>query len=147
MPKPPWTCPNCGRAFTRTGQTHVCERWTVEDHTRGKPAGIVDLFQRFVAAARTFGTVELAPVKGQVGLRGSHRIYAGAVLKPRGLEGYIDVARPIDSQRFRQVVPYTKRLWVHHFRITEPDEFDDEFVGWIGESFDVGEGRHLRDPP
>ncbi|MGI9092329.1 MAG: hypothetical protein ACR2FF_02540 [Mycobacteriales bacterium] len=85
-------------------------------------------------------------MKGQVGLRGSHRTYAGAVLKPRAQEGYIDAARHIDSPRLRRVVPYTKRLWAHQFWITEPSAFDPEFVGWIGESFDVGEGRHLHKP-
>lgn len=115
----------------------------MEDHTRGKPAEIVDLFERFVAAARTFGTVALVPVKGQVGLRGSHRIYAGAVLRPRRLDGYLDIARRVDSTRLRQIVPDTKRLWVHQFRLDSPDQIDDELIGWIGESYEVGEGRHL----
>ena len=61
----PWSCPEYGRSFARTGQAHKCERWSVD---------------------------------------------------------------------------------VHQFRITEPSEFDDELVGWIGESFDVGEGRHLQNP-
>lgn len=85
-------------------------------------------------------------MQSQVRLRGSHRIYAGAVLKPRGLDGYLDLARPIQSPRFRWVTAYTRRLRVHQFRITEPSAFDDELVGWIGESFDVGEGRHLQRP-
>jgi hypothetical protein len=139
-----WTCPDCDRTFARTGQSHKCERWTVEDHTRGKPPATVDLFDQFVAAARTFGAVDLAPVRSQVGLRGSHRIYAGAVLRDGRVDGYLDMARHVVSPRFPRVSPYTKRLWVHHFRLTDPADLDDEFVGWIGESFAVGEGAHLR---
>lgn len=140
-----WTCPDCDRTFARTGQSHKCERWTVADHTRGKPAEIVDLFDRFVAAARTFGTVDLAPVRGQVGLRGSRRIWGGLVLRADRIDGYLDLARQVDSPRFQRPTPYTKRLWVHHFRIQRAAELDDEFVGWIGESYAVCEGEHLRD--
>lgn len=139
-----WTCPDCDRTFARTGQSHKCERWTIEDHTRGKPPEIVDLFDRLVAAARTFGPVDLAPVKGQVGLRGSRRIYAGAVLREARLDGYLDLARHVESQRFHHVAPYTKRLWVHHFHLERPADLDGEFIGWIGESHAVGEGRHLQ---
>jgi len=140
-----WTCPDCDRTFARTGQLHKCERWTVEDHTSGRPAEIVELFDRFVAAARTFGPVDLAPVRGQVGLRGSRRIWAGLVLRADRINGYLDLARPVESPRFPRVTPYTKRLWVHHFRVAGPADLDAEFVGWIGESYAVGEGDHLRD--
>ncbi|MGI9092328.1 MAG: hypothetical protein ACR2FF_02535 [Mycobacteriales bacterium] len=43
MTPDPWTCPDCDRTFARTGQTHKCERWSVDHHTRSKPAEIVDL--------------------------------------------------------------------------------------------------------
>jgi hypothetical protein len=42
-----WTCPDCGRTFARTGQTHVCETWTVDDHLDGADERTVDLFRGF----------------------------------------------------------------------------------------------------
>lgn len=33
MTPDPWTCPDCDRTFARTGQTHKCERWSVDHHT------------------------------------------------------------------------------------------------------------------
>jgi hypothetical protein len=59
----------------------------------------------------------------------------------RGLEGYLDLARKVESSRFRDIGTYTKRLWVHHFVLTSEDELDDEFAGWLSEAYEVGWGR------
>jgi hypothetical protein len=60
------------------------------------------------------------------------------------LDGYFDVHRRIEDPRIRRSSPYTKRLFVHHFRITSPEELDAEFAGWIREAYAVGQGAHLR---
>ena len=136
-----WTCPTCGRSFQRTGQTHVCGTTTVEDHLEGKPPAVVALFHAFDQAIAAMGPADYAPVKGQVGFRGQKRIFAGVKLTTRGLEGYLDLPRRVDSSRFRRVSPYTKRLFVHHFVLTDVDHLDTEFRGWIREAFEVGEGK------
>jgi hypothetical protein len=140
-----WVCPRCGRSFARTNQRHVCETWTVEDHLRGKPAVAVDLYRRFVRLVEACGPFEYSPTRRQIGFQ-LRRIFAGVKLTDRGLEGYLDIARKIDSPRFRDAAPYTKRLFVHHFRISSPEELDDEFAGWVRESYAVGEGKHLEQP-
>lgn len=50
-----------------------------------------------------------------------------------------------ESRRFRIVSPNTKRLFVHHFAISSPDELDAESAGWAREAHDLGVGRHLED--
>jgi hypothetical protein len=137
-----WTCPECGRSFARTNQSHVCERWTVEDHLRDKPEATVELFRSFVRLVEACGPFEYSPIRRQVGFQ-VRRIFAGVKLTDRGLEGYLDIARKVESPRFRHVAPYARRLFVHHFVITSPDQLDDELAGWVREAYAVGEGRHL----
>lgn len=136
-----WVCPACGRSFQRTGQSHVCGTTTVEEHLQGKPSAVVALFHAFVQIAQAAGPVAYAPVKGQVGFRGQKRIFAGVKLTERGLEGYLDLPRRVESPRFRRVAPYTKRLFVHYFVISSIDQLDSEFSGWIREAYLVGEGK------
>ena len=88
---------------------------------------------------RALGPFELAPTKAQIGFQ-TNRIFAGVHLTERGLEGYLDLARKVESPRFRSVSPYTKRLWVHHFVLSSEDELDEEFAGWLGEAYEVGWG-------
>ena len=137
-----WTCPNCGRKFAKQNQRHVCDTTTVEQHLAGKPAEVVALYERFVDLVRRCGPFELAPTRRQIGFQ-ANRIFAGVRLTDRRLEGYLDLARRVDSPRFRDVAPYTKKLFVHHFRIDDVAERDEEFAGWVGESYAVGSGAHL----
>jgi hypothetical protein len=113
---------------------------TVEDHLRDKPPAVVALFHAFAQTVQGAGPADYAPVKGQVGFRGRKRIFAGVKLTRRGLEGYLDLPRRVESPRFRRISPYTRRLYVHHFLLTDPDQLDAEFSGWINEAYQVGEG-------
>jgi hypothetical protein len=139
-----WTCPQCGRRFARTNQQHVCDTTTVDDHLRGKPGHVVDLFRRFVALVQVCGPFEYAPIRRQVGFR-VNRIFAGIQLADDGLRGYLDLPRRVDAPPFHRVSPYTKRLFVHHFALSSADELDAEFAEWVCEAYGVGEGRHLRE--
>jgi hypothetical protein len=46
----------------------------------------------------------------------------------------------------RYAAPYTKRLFVHQFRIRTPEQLDEEFAGWVREAYVVGQGGHLGQP-
>jgi hypothetical protein len=122
----------------------VCDTTTVADHLKGRPPEVVDLFQRFVALVQACGPFEYAPIRRQVGFQ-VRRIFAGVQLTNNGLKGYLDLPRRVDSRRFQSVSPYTKRLFVHHFAVSTPEELDEEFAGWVREGYGVGEGRHLQD--
>ncbi|MGZ3582954.1 MAG: DUF5655 domain-containing protein [Ktedonobacterales bacterium] len=117
---------------------------TVEDHLRDKDPAVVVLFHAFEQAVQDAGPYEFSPIKAQVGFRGQKRIFAGVRLTARGLEGYLDLARSVDSSRFRNVAPYTRRLFVHHFVLTSIEELDAEFIGWIREAYEVGQGVTTR---
>ena len=100
------------------------------------------LYQRFVELVRACGPFEYAPVRSQVGFR-VRRIFAGVRLTERALEGYLDLPRVVKSRRFRNVSPYQRNLFVHHFRVQSLGELDDQFGAWVRDSYGVGEGRHL----
>ena len=140
-----WSCPQCGRRFARVKQRHVCDTTTLEDHLEGKSPHVVDLFHRFAALVQACGPFEYAPIRRQVGFQ-VNRIFAGVRLMDEGLGGYLDLPRRVEGLRFQQVAPYTKRLFVHHFMITSPEELDEEFAGWVCEAYAVGEGKHLEKP-
>jgi len=119
------------------------DEWTVEDHLRGKPPGSVALYRRFVELVEACGPVTYAVAKTTITFKGSRRGFAGAKPTPRGLAGYLDLQRLVEDPRIMSASPYTKRLYVHQFRITAPDELDDEFAGWLREAYAVGQGTHL----
>jgi len=118
--------------------------WTVDDHLRGCDSGVVRLYWRFVDLVKACGPFELAISKTAITFKGERRGFAGAKPKNRWLDGYLDLQRRIeDDPRIRTASPYTKRLFVHQFRVTALKQLDAKFAGWVREAYEVGQGRHL----
>jgi hypothetical protein len=121
--------------------------WTVEDHLRDKPAMVVALFRRFVELVQACGPFDFAVSKTAITFKGSRRGFAGAKPKAQSLDGYLDLQRRVEDPRIRSAAPYTKRLVVHQFRVSAPEQLDEEFAGWVREAYQVGQGAHLARPP
>lgn len=121
----------------------MAAEWTVEDHLRGKPAGSVALYHAFVALVEACGPFTYSVAKTTITFKGSRRGFAGARPTAPGLAVYLDLQRMVEDPRVIRAVPYTKRLFTHHLRITAPEELDDEVAGWVREAYAVGQGAHL----
>ncbi|HVU61056.1 MAG TPA: DUF5655 domain-containing protein [Mycobacteriales bacterium] len=119
--------------------------WTVAAHLDGKPDEVCGLYERFIELVHECGPFQYSVTKSAITLKGVRRGFAGAVPKRRWLGGYLDLQRQISDPRLPRVSPYTKRLFVHQFRVARLDELDDEFAGWVLEAYRVGAGDHMRD--
>ena len=122
----------------------MTDDWTVERHLRDKPEQVVYLYRRFIELVEACGPFAYTDTKTAITLKGSRRGFTGLAPKDASLDGYLDLQRRIEDVRIQRSSPYTKRLWVHHFRIVSPSELDDVFAGWLREAYAVGEGQHLR---
>jgi len=117
--------------------------WTVDDHLRGRPPEVVRLYDLFVGLIEACGPFEVSVSKTAITFKGSRRGFAGAKPTARGLDGYLDLQRRVQDPRIRRAAPYTRRLFVHQFRVSTPEQLDDEFAGWVREAYGVGQGAHL----
>jgi hypothetical protein len=120
--------------------------WTVDDHLRDKPAGSVQLYHRFVELLEACGPIRYAVAKTTITFKGTRRGFAGARPTAQGLAGYLDLQRVVEDPRILRATPYTKRLFTHQFRITAPEQLDEDFAGWVREAYAVGQGAHLGSP-
>jgi hypothetical protein len=117
--------------------------WTVGRHLEGVPNTVIGLYERFISLVEMCGPFEYNVTKTAIALKGARRGFAGAKPKPRCLDGFLDLQREVQDERIRRVSPYSKRLFVHQFRITEREQLDSTFSAWIREAYDVGTGQHL----
>ncbi|MGY4644149.1 DUF5655 domain-containing protein [Cellulomonas sp. URHB0016] len=118
--------------------------WTVDDHLRDAPPEHVTLYRAVVALIEACGPVEVAVHKTTITFKGTRRGFAGARPDHRGVVGYLDLMRPVDTDpRITNVAPYTHRLFVNHFRVRSADDLDDTFTEWVREAYAVGAGAHL----
>jgi len=117
--------------------------WTVKDHLRDRPPAVGALYRRFVGLVQACGPFEYAVSKTAITFKGSRRGFAGAKPKANSLDGYLDLQRRVEDPRIRRASPYTRRLVVHQFRVSAPEQLDEEFAGWVREAYQVGQGGHL----
>lgn len=113
------------------------------DHLAGKPERSVGLYHAFVRMIAACGDYMVSPSKTTITFKGARRGFAGARPDDRGLVGYLDLERVVVDPRITSASPYTQRLFVHHYRIREQAELDDEFAAWVRETYAVGQGAHL----
>ena len=58
------------------------------------------------------------------------------------LDGHLVLAERIDSPRFTRIHTFSPHNVLHAFRLTGPEQVDDEFAGWLRRAYAVGEQRH-----
>jgi hypothetical protein len=122
------------------------EEWTVERHLLSKPVEIVALYDRFIGLSECCGPFTYAVAKSAITLKGSRRGFAGVKPGKQSLNGYLDLRRRVSDPRITRSSPYTKQLFVHHFKVVTLDQLDAEFAGWLREAYQVGQGVHLTPP-
>ncbi len=145
--RPLWTCPRCGQRFVGRNMWHSCVRMTVQDHLRGKPKEVVDLYRRFARMVRELGPgVRTVPVKTHIAFMVRVR-FAGATVQRRGIRGGFWLKRSIDSPRFVKVEFILPDNYIYSFRVRSPDDLDEEVRRWLAEAYRVGCQEHLKRTP
>ncbi len=122
------------------------DEWGIEQHLAGKPRIVVDLYDHFVELITECGPFAYRITKTAIAFKGTHRGFAGAKPRKASLDGFLDLQRAIEDDRFLRVSPYTKRLFVHQFRITSLGQMDRSFAEWVREAYLVGAGAHRLAP-
>ena len=116
--------------------------WSVERHLADKPEAVVDLYKRFVKLLRACGPYTVSVTMTAIAFKGTHRGFAGAKPRKASLDGFLDLQREVQDERFLRVSPYTKSLYVHQFRITSAAQLDESFAALAMEAYQVGCGAH-----
>ena len=130
-----WTCPKCGRPFTRPHQSHSCVRASVNDFLKGKTAQQVALYRQFERLALAVGDVNLAPAKGRIGFQHGRIFAAANALTRNGLRVHVVTSAPIRSPRVIRAEVMAADCYVSHFLVRSEHEADDEMKHWLKQGY------------
>lgn len=139
-----WACPKCARTFANRNQTHTCAPLGDLSRHFDRAAPVVRAtFDRVLAVVADLGPVTVLPEKTRIAL---HVRMSFAAFMPRRdwLNGHLVLARRVDSVRFLRIETFSPHNLLHAFRLTSPDDVDDEFQAWLAEAYEVGAQQHLR---
>ena len=92
------------------------------------------------------GPVTVLPEKTRIALH-VRMSFAAFMPRRRWLDGHLVLARRVDSPRFRRIETYSPRNVLHAFRLTGPDEVDEEFAGWLAEAYAGRASNATSGPP
>lgn len=133
-----WTCPTCGRAFGRQGQSHSCRTMALEQHFRNK-ATAKGLFDQLCEEINSsIGQCEVISLPCCIHLCGKYDFLAAFPRRDR-LEISVALDRPLEGHRVRQSVAISATSYRSCVDLRSRPEIDEELMAWLAEAY------HLRD--
>jgi hypothetical protein len=131
-----WTCPDCGRRFGRTRQSHDCApAMTLDEYFATGPPHERPVFDAVMRHLESVGPVYVEPVSVGIFLKNPRKF---AELRPlqrwTALSFYL--RRPaVHRTIVRKVVRYGER-YLHVANVAEPADFDDDLRDLLTEAYD-----------
>ena len=137
-----WECPRCRRRFANRNQSHACGTYELEPHFAGSDPNVRVAFDRIVSLVHEFGPVTVLPEKTRIAFQ-VRMSFAAVMPRKRWLDGHVVLARRCEHPRFTKIDYISARNLVHHFRISDPADVDEEMRAWLAEAYAVGEQKHV----
>jgi hypothetical protein len=114
----------------------------LDAHFAGKDAAVRSLFEALVQLLRRFGPVTVVPEKTRIAFQ-VRMSFAAVSVRRAYLVGHFVLARRLEHPRFLRIDTISLRNHVHHFRLAESADLDDDFRAWAREAYAVGQQKHL----
>jgi len=131
----PWTCPECGRQFRRTRQSHECApAMTLDDYFSTGPPHERPVFDAVMAHVNTLGPVHIEPVSVGIFVKRE-----GSWMELRPMERWVAMSFPLHRRAshrtiVRKVMQWNGRYY-HIANVTGPEDFDDALADLVTESY------------
>jgi hypothetical protein len=131
----PWTCPECGRQFRRTRQSHECApAMTLDEYFATGPPHERPVFEAVMAHLATLGPVHVEPVSVGIFIKRD-----GSFMELRPMERWVAMSFPLHRRAqhrtiIRKVMQWHGRYY-HIANVRGPDDLDDALLDLITESY------------
>ncbi|MFP3907816.1 MAG: DUF5655 domain-containing protein [Acidimicrobiales bacterium] len=132
-----WTCPECGRLFGRTRQSHDCAPGlSIDEYFATGPAHERPVFDAVMAALTEVGPVHADIVAVGIFLKNPNKF---AELRP--MHRWVAVSFALERRArhrtiTRKVIEYHGRFW-HVANVARPDDLDDDLCDMLREAYDL----------
>ena len=132
-----WVCPTCGRQFVSVNRNHSCGFYSLEEHFAGKEIIVRELYDLMFETLKQFGPVKAFPVKTRIIFLAEVQ-FAAAVPRKRWLEGYLWLQRQAVHPCIHKMEMGVFRDYGHIFRLSRPDDLDEELIDLLHEAYILG---------
>jgi hypothetical protein len=129
-----WTCPTCGRTFSRPDQFHSHDTVDVDAHFADRPEWLRAAFEELVGSLPP--DVRVEPLKSVIVLA-AHRTFAFVTVQARRLLVGVFLDRPLNSPRVVKVDHVTAHKVASLVELRGPGQVDDELRRWLRRAYEL----------
>jgi Domain of unknown function (DUF5655) len=131
----PWTCPECGRQFRRTRQSHECSpAMTLDEYFATGPPHERPVFEAVMAHLATLGPVHVEPVSVGIFIKRD-----GSFMELRPMERWVAMSFPLRRRAQHRTIVRKVMQWhgryYHIANVRGPEDLDDALLDLITESY------------
>ena len=131
----PWTCPECGRQFRRTRQSHECApAMTLDEYFSTGPPHERPVFEAVMAHLATLGPVHVEPVSVGIFIKRD-----GSFMELRPMERWVAMSFPLRRRAQHRTIVRKVMQWhgryYHIANVRGPEDLDDALLDLITESY------------
>lgn len=131
-----WTCPACGRKFTRKNQSHSCEQYDLDAFFIGKTENARKLFDTLLERVQPFGEVDLHVGKYHLTLR--HLSTFSSIMVEKDHLTIVFISQePIDEFPVHKNHPSGPNKYANVIKVEEVDEIDNQLIRWLQEAYEM----------
>ena len=130
-----WTCPECGRQFRRTRQSHECApAMTLDEYFATGPPHERPVFEAVMAHLATLGPVHVEPVSVGIFIKRD-----GSFMELRPMERWVAMSFPLRRRAQHRTIVRKVMQWhgryYHIANVRQPEDLDDALLDLITESY------------
>jgi hypothetical protein len=130
-----WTCPECGRQFRRTRQSHECApAMTLDDYFATGPPHERPVFEAVMTHLATLGPVHVEPVSVGIFIKRD-----GSFMELRPMEHWVAMSFPLRRRAQHRTIVRKVMQWhgryYHIANVRQPEDLDDALLDLITESY------------
>ena len=130
-----WTCPECGRQFARSKQSHECApAMSIDEYFSTGPPWERPIFDAVMAHLATVGPVHVEPVSVGIFLK-QPRTFAELRPMTKWVALSFSLRRVVRHRLIKRTPIAWSGRYYHVVNVTSPDDVDDDLKDWLTEAY------------
>ena len=108
----------------------------MEQHFEGKSLEVKKLFDSLIEILKIDLAFTITPLKSEIYLTAKSNFVAVYVRKEHLVIEFAN-GWPFMEERIHRTQQVSKTLYIHHVKIRQPEDLDEQFLGWINEAYEL----------
>jgi hypothetical protein len=134
-----WKCPQCGKEFRNTNQSHSCNSVDVDVHFKNKSPQVHEIYDKLIMQVKKFGKITFNPVKTSIQLKANSTFLS---IKPKrdSIEIEFQLDHEVDEFPIYKNFRISKNRVLHFAVLESTKDIKPSLIRWLKQSYKLASG-------